>query len=115
MKRSHARPFYASKSHPGVDRRRRPDGRGGVAGPVSGFITLKLFNSIAADRIRDLLTLGFLMPGKAVHDFAVMREGLLHPPAVLTLDGRDLACDELLRVVGECPLVAVRAIALPER
>lgn len=95
--------------------RSQPGEKKGVAGPVSGFITLKLFNSIAADRIRDLLTLGFLMPGKAVHDFAVMREGLLQPPAVLTLDGRDLACDELLRVVGECPLVAVRAIALPER
>jgi len=80
----------------------------------SGFITLKLFNTIALDRVRDLLPQGILVTGKACHDFAARREPLFHPPAMATFAGRTVDHAELLRLVAACPLVAVQARPLPE-
>lgn len=79
----------------------------------SGFITLKLFNSIATDRVQDLLSMGFLVTGKALHDFAAMREALFQPPTVATLDGKAVDHAELLRLAAACPMLMVRNVAEP--
>lgn len=76
----------------------------------SGFITLKLFNSIATDRVQDLLTHGILLTGKALHDFAARQEHLLQPPVTLSFDGRQLDSTALLTAVAGCPVVKVQAM-----
>jgi hypothetical protein len=81
---------------------------------ASGFITLKLFNSIAADRVQDLLTQGIYVSGKALHDFAARREHLFVPPVVLSFAGRTLNSTDLLRTVAGLPILQVKASLLPE-
>ena len=81
---------------------------------VSGFIILKLFNSIATDRVEDLLTAGILVTGKAFCDFAVKREYLFQAPVVLSFAEQTLAYAELLRTVAEFPVLAVKMHLLPE-
>ncbi len=81
---------------------------------ASGFITLKLFNTIALDRGHDLLTEGILVTGKVFHDFAVKREHLFQSPAHLLFAEHALELSELLRAVAECPVVMVQARLLPE-
>lgn len=81
---------------------------------ASGFITLKLFNSIAADRVHDLLPAGILITGKAFHDFAAKREHLFQPPVELSFAEQTLAYTELLPVVAECPVMRVQARPLQE-
>lgn len=80
-----------------------------ATGPAAGFITLKLFNSIATDRVQDLLHLGFLVHGKAFHNFAAMREGLFQLPAVAEFEGRVVGFMELLKVTDDCPMLFVRS------
>ena len=75
----------------------------------SGFITLKLFNMIAADRIRDLLEHGICVTGSSFVAFAANRDALLQPPAVLLLDHKPVSPGELLQVAATQPLLAVRA------
>lgn len=91
--------------------RSRPAAPAATPAKECGFITLKLFNSIAADRVSDLLTHGVTMGGKAVHDFAIRRANLFQPPTVLALDGQSANHEELLRVTSETPLIRIRAIA----
>lgn len=79
-----------------------------------GYITLKLFNSIAADRVRDLLTQGILVSGKALHDFAARREHLFAPPVLPMLAGQLLDSADLLGIVANRPVVMVQASLLPE-
>lgn len=79
-----------------------------------GFITLKLFNSIAADRVHDLLLMGILVTGKVFHDFSAQWECLFQPPTELLLDGQPLEYVELLRVVAERQVLVVKASLLPE-
>jgi hypothetical protein len=81
---------------------------------ASGFITLKLFNSIAADRILDLLTQGIQISGKALYDFATRREHLFQPPVVLTFAGQPLNSADLLPAVAEYPVLAVQVLLVPE-
>ncbi len=81
---------------------------------ASGFITLKLFNSIAADRVQDLLNHGIHLSGKALHDFAARREHLFTPPVVLSFAGQTLNSADLLRTVAEHPILLVKASLLPE-
>jgi len=95
--------------------RSRPTVNKEPARATSGFITLKLFNSIATDRVRDLLSRGVLVTGKACHDFAAMREGLFQPPTTATVDGQVVDYGALLRAVAGCPVVAVQARLVPER
>jgi len=78
-----------------------------------GFVTLKLFNSIAADRVGDLLPAGILVTGKAFCDFSAQRKHLFQPPTELSFAGQTLDYVELLRVVAEHPVVAVQASLLP--
>lgn len=75
----------------------------------SGFITLKLFNSIATDRVCDLLASGILISGKAFCDFAARREHLFQPPAAIDFAGQNLGYAELLHAVVHCSNLAVQA------
>lgn len=75
----------------------------------SGFITLKLFNSIASDRVLDLLSQGILISGKAFHDFAAKRNTLLQPPVEMSLDDQALDAAKLLQAVIDCPVLTVQA------
>jgi hypothetical protein len=89
--------------------RSRPAETTPVTAAESGVITLKLFNSIATDRVQDLLSRGVLVSGKAMHDFAAMREGLFQPPTVAVLEGKPVGLAELLQATGECPTMFVQA------
>jgi len=75
----------------------------------SGFVTLKLFNSIATDRVCDLLTQGIHLPGQAFHDFAAKREHLFQPPVTVDFAGQHLGYAELLHAVADCSILAVQA------
>lgn len=84
-----------------------------VANPVQtqtdgGFLTLKLFNSIATDRIGDLLIQGILISGKALASFARMRGHLFIPPVRLRLEGRELEYPALLDTMEKQELVMLR-------
>lgn len=92
--------------------RSRPAVQTPAAPADSGFVTLKLFNSIATDRVRDLLTHGILLTGKALHDFVARQEHLLQPPATILFDGRQLDSTALLAAVAGCPVVQVQAIVI---
>jgi len=76
---------------------------------AAGFITLKLFNSIAADRVGDLLIHGIHISGKALHDFAARREHLFQPPVRLSFSGQVLDFAEVLGVTAGIPVLMVQA------
>ncbi|MBM9536329.1 hypothetical protein [Desulfobulbus alkaliphilus] len=79
----------------------------------SGYITLKLFNMIAADRILDLLKHGICVTGLSLVAFAANREALLQPPAALFLDHEPVSPRELLQAAVNRPFLTVRASLLP--
>ena len=81
---------------------------------ASGFIKLKLFNSIATDRVHDLLTHGIQVTGKALHSFAAKREHFFQPPTSCDFVGQDIRHAELLAVVAGLPLLMVKANLLPK-
>ncbi len=76
---------------------------------AAGFITLKLFNSIAADRVGDLLIHGIHISGKALHDFAARREHLFQPPVRLSFAGQVLDFAKVLGVTAGIPVLLVQA------
>lgn len=90
--------------------RSRPTVPGGPPAKECGFITLKLFNSIASDRVLDLLTHGVTIHGKAVHDFAIRQANLFHAPTVLAVDGQQTSYEELLRVTSASPRIRMQAV-----
>ena len=73
----------------------------------AGFLTLKLFNSIATDRIGNLLHQGILVSGKALANFARPRGHLFAPPVGIRLDGRELAYPALLDEAGRLDVLQV--------
>lgn len=79
----------------------------------SGWITLKLFNSIAADRVRDLLTEGVQVSGRGLCEFARRRAELFATPTVLTLDDQPFAAAAMETLAAE-PVVLIRAVLLPK-
>jgi hypothetical protein len=81
---------------------------------ASGFITLKLFNSIAADRVRDLLVQGICISGKTLHDFAARREHLFQSPVGLSFAGQALDSADLLGVAAGISVLMVKARLIPE-
>jgi len=89
--------------------RSQPEAKVASAQSASGFITLKLFNSIATDRASDLLVQGVHVPGKAFHNFAAKREHLFRPPTELQFADHTLAYTELLRTIFDWPVVEVKA------
>lgn len=82
---------------------------------VAGFITLKLFNVIAVDRLPDLLGRGFLLSGKALYDFAVRRHHLFAPPTELFLSDRPVTNPEFLAALSKLPLVRIQGQPLPDQ
>lgn len=78
----------------------------------SGCLTVKLFNMIAADRIRDLLDRGICVTGPSFAAFAANREPLFQPPATLLLDDVPLSHGELLQAAAAQPFLAVQACLL---
>ncbi len=80
----------------------------------SGFVTLKLFNSIATDRVHDLLANGILISGKAFCDFAARRQHLFMSPVAVDFSGQDLGCAELLQAVAHCSKLVVQARIVPD-
>lgn len=81
---------------------------------ASGFITLKLFNSIATDRVCDLLAHGILLSGSAFHSFLVKREHLLQPPIMFFWEGQRMESPELLHRVAAQQLVQVQGRFMKE-
>lgn len=94
--------------------RSQPVAKAQPTAPARGFITLKLFNSIAVDRIDDLLPGGILITGKAFHDFAARHEHLFQPPAELSLVDQTLDYTQLLPAVAGIPVLRVIADLLPQ-
>lgn len=75
---------------------------------AAGFLTLKLFNSIALDRVEDLLTAGILINGQAFCDFAALRAHLFQSPTQLMLADRALKSTEVLAAVVGMPVLGLR-------
>ena len=75
----------------------------------SGHITLKLFNSIAADRVLDLLERGIRVSGQALAEFAGRRPDLFQPPTVLTLDGRPVDAAGLMAAAQQAAMIDLQA------
>jgi len=73
-----------------------------------GHLTLKFFNSIALDRIEDLLTGGIQISGKALGNFAATRAHLFEPPVVLRFKGEELSYSALMKTLQEIDLLEVR-------
>jgi hypothetical protein len=94
--------------------RSRPQAQKKSGGAAAGILTLKLFNSIATDRIQDLLTAGVLVGGKAFHAFAGMRESLFQPPMLVQYDGQLVKYSALLPLVAELPILKVKAVLASE-
>jgi hypothetical protein len=70
-----------------------------VGPSCSGFITLKLFNSVAADRVYDLMSQGILIKSESLYNFAILRETLFQPPAQLTFEGNIFQYSEMLEAL----------------
>jgi len=73
-----------------------------------GHLTLKFFNSIALDRVEDLLTGGIQISGKALGNFAATRAHLFEPPVVLRFKGEELSYSALMKTLQEIDLLEVR-------
>lgn len=71
-------------------------------------ITLKLFNSIATDRVGDLMTAGVRVRRTALHDFAHRRSELFQAPGSLTLDGQPTSLALALEKTASSPMVEVQ-------
>ncbi len=81
---------------------------------AAGYITLKLFNRIAADRIVDLLLQGIQVHSQAFRDFASRREDLMREPVELRLNDRAVGAAEMLEIVASVPLLRIQADLLLE-
>ena len=90
--------------------RSQPQEQKKFGGAAAGLITLKLFNSIATDRIQDLLTAGILVNGKAFHDFTGMRESLFQPPVMVRYDGQLVEYSAMLPLVAVLPVLRIKAV-----
>ena len=90
--------------------RSRPrDSKHPAPGDASGFITLKLFNQIATDRVADLLAATILVTGKSWYDFVAMRTALLQPPTTVHLDNVPMTGTDWLHDIANLPLLRLRA------
>lgn len=74
----------------------------------SGYVTVKLFNAIATDRVADLLTAGILISGQSLHDFAVRREALFAPPTRWRLEAGTSNLPTLLHILRDIPILRIQ-------
>gem|GEM_PF-1330095 len=79
----------------------------------AGYITLKLFNSVAIDRVFDLMSQGILIHSQAYYDYAVRQEKIFQPPVEFAFAGRPLSYAEMLHAVRQMPLVKIQLCLLP--
>jgi hypothetical protein len=89
--------------------RSRPMVKQSETAPNSGYLRVKLFNSIATDRAVDLLQRGILVKGASFHDFASRREELFLPPTRWQLDAQESDWAALLQTVQDVPILRVEA------
>ena len=80
----------------------------------AGYITLKLFNSVAVDRVFNLMSEGILIHSQAFYDYAVRREIFLQPPVKFSFAGRSLSYAEMLDTVRQMPLLKIQVRLLSE-
>ena len=99
--------FRREGPHGSLRSRTASDACIGDDGP--GHITLKLFNSIAADRVFDLLERGIRVSGQALAEFAGRRPDLFQPPTALVLDGRPVDAAGLLAVAQQATMIDLQA------
>ena len=92
--------------------RTRPPEQDRTAGVQEGYLTLKLFNSIAFERVGDLLTQGILITGKAWQQFAAMHGTQLQPPCTMALDGDAVDLQGLQQRIAASTMLKVQAILL---
>lgn len=90
--------------------RTRPQEQGDLSTASGGYCTLKLFNSIAFDRVEQLLVQGILIEGKAWHQFAKMHAMQLQPPCAMQLDGREVTREELEQCIPAASLLRVQIV-----
>ena len=83
----------------------------GNSGP--GFITLKLFNSIAVERVPQLMAQGILIDSQAFLDFAGRRENLFQPPVQMVFAGKPLQYAEMFTTLQQTPLLKIEVRYLP--
>ena len=99
--------FRREGPHGSLRSRTASDACIGDDGP--GHITLKLFNSIAADRVFDLLERGIRVSGQALAEFAGRRPDLFQPPTGLTLDGRPVDAAGLMAAAQQTTMIDLQA------
>ena len=75
----------------------------------SGYVTVKLFNSIATDRIKDLLAGSVLMHGPVFQTFARSRAHLFHPDVCrCVFNGAALGYPALMAAAASSPVLSIR-------
>ncbi len=77
---------------------------------ANGFLTLKLFNSIATDRVEGCLRQGVLISGQALADFGRSHEELFATAACLQLDGQPVDAADLMARVPTLEKLTFQAI-----
>ncbi|WP_028578991.1 hypothetical protein [Desulfogranum japonicum] len=75
---------------------------------TDGYVTLKLFNSVASDLVEPLLQSGVCMHGEHFHAFASRRKDLIERSNMLVLDGDALSVDTLLEKVKTLPNLVIQ-------
>ncbi len=63
-------------------------------------VTLKLFNSIALDRGKELLARGVRLPAQTLANFFRIRPGLLQAIEAIQLDGKNIESPAMLRALA---------------
>ncbi len=94
--------------------RSRTEGKADCGNTGPGFITLKLFNSIATERVLELMTQGILIDSQAFLDFAGRREQLFHPPVEVLFAGKPLHYAEMFEMLRQTPLLKIEVRFSPD-
>lgn len=89
--------------------RSRPVAKATKTQPNAGYLRVKLFNSIATERVADLLHEGILVDGPSFHDFARRREELFAPPTRWQFEKREPEWPALLQAVNAIPVLRIQA------
>jgi hypothetical protein len=77
-----------------------------------GFVTVKMFNSIATDRVDELLRHGIFVDGAAFSAFALTRSYLFNPPVTLSFSGTNVDFSQLLALVARDQVMKLQTLPL---
>ena len=75
---------------------------------ATGYVNLKLFNSVATDLIVPLLKDGILLTGIHLFKFISRREELFRGETELKLDGSEISLEELLERLEDLPQIFLK-------